>query len=289
LQFQEFEISLTHIKILTSNKALIDLLKQDKVYSNIELVNDYLSGIQLLNIDFNKVKKIPIEFLKQDSTYILDLFDDVGDVRIPAFTKVTQNMLDYFKSTKVRYLTYYADVDINEITNSNDKIMSPSMLDKAYSAISQTEYEVLESDTDLSEIQNDKLILFFRNLKGFEALAISSKEEEIISINETFKDYLNLYTLNSGEGVMDLIEKQKIILVFLEIELNNPSALEILQNIRKKMSRRKVTVIIIANKIDRITLSKFKDAGTDYVLIKPFTNTKLLNKTFSFLTADRNN
>ena len=73
-------------------------------------------------------------------------------------------MKDYLIRSGEKFLSYFSDKELQVISDNPGNFVSTTFIDKAYYSISGTEYSNLDSDADLAEIKNDKLIFFFRNL-----------------------------------------------------------------------------------------------------------------------------
>jgi len=285
LRYPELEVNYKFIKILTRNEKLIEILSSSELLSQIEIVPDYLYGINVLNIDMDKLKKIPISFLKPGVSCILDLYDDEGMIRIPAYSVITQDMLDYLARSGEKHLTYFSDKPFEEIETNKNVISTVSTFERISNIL--LEYETMEKYSDFAEIADDKMSLFFRRLKGLNSLILSNNKDDIEVIYNTFEPYMNIESIDYNINLMNYIEEKKCVLIFLDNDLAKPSALEILYSIRSKASRRKITVIIISKRMDKSTLSQYKKYGTDYVIISPFTTSKLLQKAFYFINNDR--
>lgn len=286
LNFSEIEVNHKSVKILTKNTTLLELLDQHEVYAKFDRVPDFLTGITALNIDISKMKKIPISFLKPGVACILDLYDNDGMIRIPAYSKITQEMIDYLLKSGERELSYFSDKDINDIT-SNQDVAPPSF--SAFEKLNDllVEYETIDKYSEFSDIADDKMSLFFRRLKGLGCFIISDDRGDIEVIKNSFESYLNVNSTKYNDSLIDEIEEKKCILLFIDDRLKNPSTIEILYKIRSKISRRRLTVIIISKKMDKISLSQYKKYGTDYVIISPFSTSKILQKAFYFINNDR--
>jgi DNA-binding response OmpR family regulator len=60
-----------------------------------------------------------------------------------------------------------------------------------------------------------------------------------------------------------------------------------LRDIRAAVSRRKTSVIILANKLNKSSVIQFRNAGTDNIIVSPFSTNKILHKVFESVTLDR--
>ena len=147
--------------------------------------------------------------------------------------------------------------------------------------------EGVESAADLSESRDEKMMLFFNKIRGYNTLVVSAKKDDTASIKKSLGFALNVDSVESGMGVMEVLAKKKYILVFIDIGLTDPDPFELLSQIRRVYSRRQVTVIVTASKMDAVTLNRLKVLGTDYVVLPPFSKSRMMVKVFEFISADR--
>jgi DNA-binding response OmpR family regulator len=285
-RYKEFKVLDSNIKILTNNKVLTNLLKNNELYSKFDRVSDYYDGMQLLNTDFDKHKTIPVEFLKVGTGYIFDLYDDEGDVRIPALSKVTEDMKTYFLNSGVKNLTYYSNTELTEASNNGDENKTDYSTLKQFDLIMSSAENVSPETDDLS-IVNEKIHLFLNKLKGFCILVVSNSVHDKEMIKKTLEDYMTVDFINQDENVIKKLDEKKYILSFLDHTLENPKATEILSQIRSVASRRKISVIIVAKSMNKLELNKYKTFGTDYVLLSPFSESKLQHRIFNSIIMDR--
>lgn len=285
-KYPEFSVSERQIKILTKNSHFIETLKANAGFSNYEIVPDYIYGMERLNIDFDNMKTIPVNYLTAGCSYALDLYDENGSKRIPSKTPITNEIIEYFKSIDLRSLVYYSSKDISEL-EEDDSFIHKDDVSIADSILNQN--DSMDSESIIEENTNDKMVLFYNKIRGMNCLIISDKRDQVSMIRKALEDVLKVTVIKTGENIEAVIDEKKYIMVILDLDCTNPSALEILSRIRTKASRRKMTVIIHAQHIDMPTLARFKRVGTDYVLVYPYNKTKLLHKVFEFLTGDREN
>jgi DNA-binding response OmpR family regulator len=291
LKFPEFKFLDRNIKILTNNNIMINLLKTTETYSKFDRVSSYFDGMQLLNTDFDKHKEIPVEYLKPGCSYIFDLLDDEGDVRIPALSVVTADMIYYLLKTNVTKLRYYSDNSIDEITNNqNDtKIRNVTDTESKQFDFILGDAEAIESEHMSITLLNDKIKLFLNKLKGLQILVITKNEKEKTLIKTALADYVKVDYFDPDDDLLKLLENEKYILIFIDHALENQKALQLLTDIRSIATRRRTTVIIIAKALNKIELNKYKSAGTDFALLSPFSNIKLLNQVYESIIIDRRN
>ncbi len=282
LNYEEFKFSHKNIKILTANEKIIDLLSKNDLYKQFSRVPNYYEGVQSLNVDFDKNKTIPVEYLKTDASYIYDLYDDEGDVRIPALSKITEEMKQYLINSGLTNLTYYSDGDIEE----NGAAQPHSDTINQFDFITSETEEVSDANTELAVV-NDRINVFFNRLKGSNILVITENPTDIEIIKNSLESYLNIEVADKKTDIEKLLNKKEYALALLDHHLVNPSALSILQKIRNNATRRKMSAIILAKNMNKMQLAEYKKSGTDYILLAPFNTTKLILKVFNSVTSDR--
>lgn len=286
LKYEEFKIIEKNIKILTNNKVLIDLIQSHAVYSKFDRVSNYYDGMQLLNTDFDKHKTIPVEYLKIGSSYIFDLYDDEGDVRIPALSKISTEMKDYFFKIGLNNLSYYANSDLVEANGEPP----PEKMD--YSTLKQfdmimSDAENISPETDDLIFINEKMHLFLNKLRGHGVLVASNNSHDKEIIKKSLDYYMDIDFFSPGDDILAKLEEKKYIVAFLDHTLSEPSANDLLVKIRSVASRRRLTVIIVTKSMNKTELAKYKSSGTDFVLLSPFSPTKLQHRIFNSIILNR--
>ncbi len=286
VDYPEFMIKHRNIKLLSQCKPLIKSLKKMNVYKDIEIVTNFIDAIQKLNLDLDNKKEITVEHLKAGSSYIFDMFDEEGMVRIPALSILTQEMIDYLLKLGQLKLTYYSETDIEEIDSGREKIFSERSKENLEKMM--TDYEPLDEKYSMAEsMKEDKMKLFFSKLRNKKILIISNIEDKSQIISNALRPFVNLKIIKNGNEILELNE-ENYISIFLDLELSNPTAIDLLKLIRSKVSRRQTSVIITAKNITRETLNLLKNNGTDNILLEPFNMDKVLKKVFESVSADRN-
>ena len=282
--FKEFKMSTHHVKILSQCAPLLELIDTHEKYCNIEIVANFIDGIQKLNLDFDNRKEIKIQHLKEGTQYIFDLYDDTGMIRIPALTKVTNNMIEYLLKSGEKFLTYYSETPIDEI-EERDVVSSKTAQQNIEMIIS--DYQKIDEDYDIIKNLNDKMNLFLRKLKGSKMLVISDDKNNNEVIFKVLSPYINIEFKTDEIKSFDFLS-EKYILIFIDMKIKNPTAIEILQRVRTKYSKKEISVIVISNYVSVETLELLKKHGTDNVLLSPFSTSEIIKKVFQSVSSDRN-
>jgi CheY-like chemotaxis protein len=122
-----------------------------------------------------------------------------------------------------------------------------------------------------------------------QSLVVSNNEKERNMIKTVLNDYVKVDFFDPQDDIIKKLEKEKYILVFIDHELENQNAIRLLSSIRSVATRRRTTVIILAKSLNKVELSKYKMSGTDFALLSPFTNIKILNQVYESIILDRRN
>ncbi len=286
--YPELNIKKRGIQLLTKNSDFLKVLKTVKKIPEYELAENYFTGMSILQIDFDKKKSVPVEFLKLGSMYIFDLFDNEGNKYVPALTHFTQEMLDKLNKAEINHLTYFHDKNIVEVKGKAESAQSEINQLKLFEFITNG-FEPIETELHAVKVWNEKQTLFFSKMKGQNILVISNNENMENLIRETFGIYFNIGSANSITDLSGSFEEKRYSIIFLDSKstYDNKNALEVLNNIRKFATRRKTTVIILAAKIDKTTVVKYKNSGTDNILLFPFSTSKMLDAVFTSVNSDR--
>ncbi|OHD10589.1 MAG: hypothetical protein A2086_04320 [Spirochaetes bacterium GWD1_27_9] len=288
LKFPELTIKPFQIKILTTNKKLLGLLKESDDYKDFEIVSNYILGLEQLNVDFDKSKEIPVKFLKAGSYFILDLFDKSGNLKIRGNTPITEELIDSIKAEGHTHLIYFSDrdlTDVTELTTDNNEI-NFDRLNLVISTTANVE-ETKDFHSNIEDSKEDKIKLLFNKIQGLDSLVISDDHHDLFMIKNTLSNYLNIEARPNGKNLPEIINKGNFVCVFIDIRMASPNALEILDTIRKLRSRKQTTVIILSKKIDKQTVELLRSHGTNYIILSPFSKDTLVRKVYDFITNDR--
>ena len=196
IHYPELEVKDFHIKILTALPQLLDIIKKHPQYSTYEVVKDFISGFQSLQIDFDKKKAIPVNFLKEGCIYIFDLYKSEGNKVIPALTPLTKELLNRINEQNLTSLTYYSDFDFEEIEREvEDLILLQD--EKQIFAVFEEFFEPIKAEVDISKIWDEKLALFFRKMKDQNVLIISGNQEVYDIILRSLNIYFNFESVTA--------------------------------------------------------------------------------------------
>ena len=286
LTFKELNINNRNIKVLSQCQDFLKLLKKSALYNDIELVSNFIDGIQRLNLDIDNKKEVSIKHLREGASYIFDLYDDSGMIRIPAMSKVTKDMIDYLLKSGETKFTYYSDIDIDDLDNKTEEFIYSSKVKDNYEKI-LTEFDTIDNNYNaVISYKEDKLKLFFSKLRDQQILVVSFNKENNQIIKEALDSYFKMVFIEHPEEMFEL-ENLNYIAIFLDLELSNPDAIELLKEIRMKVPKEKTSVIITAKSISKEIFDILKNNGTDNILISPFSHSKVMQKVFESVSSDR--
>jgi DNA-binding response OmpR family regulator len=286
-EYKELAIEAKNIKILCKNEKFVACVKNHDLFNNYQFVRDYIEGMQSLFIDFDRQKSIPIDFIKTGASYIFDLYNKSGKVVIPALTPANEEIRGKLKESGDTTLAYYSEVDFSEIETIEGELPALLSEDSELLNLVSGEYDAVELSYKYVDMFDEKHALYFRNMETRHVLLITTKEEVAEFIKDAFESYFTIHYAQDGNNISQLLQSNNFVLIFIDSEIDNPYALEILFNIRKFSTRRKTSVVILASKIDKVSVIRYRDAGTDNIVIAPFSTKKMLLKVFEALTNDR--
>ena len=289
MSYHEIQLDYRYVKLLTVNEKVIQIIKSNKDFVNFEFVSNYAAGIQSLQINFDKQKSIPVHFLKVGSSYIFDLYDSRGRKMIPAMTKLSENTLEKIKKLEISRLTYYSDKDINEITNLElaEEESSEIVDDALVLDLITEDFEPIETEIKVLRILDQKQTLFFRKMKGQNILIISPDADFKNVITSALDIYFNIEQLNTGKNIADKLKDNNYTLIFIDSDIQAPEAVEILKTIRSGITRRQTSIIILTRKIDKVSVIRYRDCGTNNILLSPLSTSRIEQAVFDSITADR--
>ncbi len=286
--YPELEFKKRSIQLLTKNSEFLKVLKNVKKLPEFDLAENYFSGMSILQIDFDKQKSVPVEFLKLECMYIFDLFDRHGEKYVPALTQFTQKMLDKLNEAGISHLTYYNDKNLIEVKGRTESAQSEVNQKKLFDFITK-DFEPIETELHAVKLWDEKQTLFFNKIKGQNIMVMSGNENMNNLIQEIFGVYFNVSSTTSNIELIGSLEEKGYCIIFIDSKstYDDKNALEVLKNIRSFATRRKTSVIILATKIDKTTVVKYKNSGTDNILLFPFSTSKVLNTVFTAVNSDR--
>jgi CheY-like chemotaxis protein len=116
-------------------------------------------------------------------------------------------------------------------------------------------------------------------------LAIDDMSEILISINEILGDEYDVRLAKNAEAGWNLLNKEKIDLVLLDIEMPGISGVDMLRDIRHHPELNNLPVIFITSNSSKIIVHQAVSMGIEGYITKPFTADKLREKVAETLKA----
>ncbi|MBN2736626.1 MAG: hypothetical protein JXR70_06565 [Spirochaetales bacterium] len=282
--YPELTIQAPNIKFLTNCEKLQKLILSSD-YRVYDLAKNFFDAVQTMQIDFKKEKVVPVDFLKTDNCYIFDLFDKQGHRLIPAMTRVTEEMLSKIRDKEIRSLTYYSDKEISAVGNESEVSVDEGRKRLLFDFITD-EFEPIERSSASLDMIDAKQSLFLRSLKGQNALVVSKRKEIQTLLDESLNNYFKMELLSTGNNIDSLLKVKRYSIIFLDAA-NGDEQILVLQRIRTQATRRKTSVLVLFDKIDKATVIRYRNSGTDNIVLSPFSSSTILKKIFHSVNQDR--
>jgi CheY-like chemotaxis protein len=183
-------------------------------------------------------------------------------------------------------LSYFSDFDPSEIERDALEFDSLTDAERALEILSSAYEPVVTGNVPVTML-DEKLMLFFRNLKNQPILAVSENLDIHTMITHILEIYFKIYLPKNESSATDMIKNNHYNIIFLDAQLGTEKILMFLHDIRSVATRRKTSVIIIAEHVNKIDVLRYKDAGTDNIIVLPLSTTTLLQKVYEAINADR--
>jgi DNA-binding response OmpR family regulator len=284
IHYKELRIKAKKIQILSNLPKLRELVSADELYSGFEFAEDYVSAYKELIADFNIETVIPLDFMEIGNVFTLDLYDRKGNIVLAANMELTVELLENLKKQGHRSLKYYSDVDISQITFSAGSNVNAAIFDyitREFSPLSMESFDM--------EVLQQKQNLFFSRLRNHSVLQITRDRSLYDFVEQTMSQYFQTQVSSDLEEISRAMGERRWSIIFIDLSLEETLILSVMREIRKHASRRKTTIILLASKLNKAQLIRYMKAGTDHVILHPFTTNKLFSKVYASMTEDRGN
>ncbi|MDR3301627.1 MAG: response regulator [Spirochaetaceae bacterium] len=116
-------------------------------------------------------------------------------------------------------------------------------------------------------------------------LAVDDMSEVLISINEILGDIYDVRLIKKAALALDMLNKEKVDLVLLDIEMPEMSGVDILRNIRNNRALKKLPVMFITSNTNRLIVQQAVNLGISGYIGKPFATDTLRAKVAEVLEA----
>lgn len=101
-------------------------------------------------------------------------------------------------------------------------------------------------------------------------------------IGQTLEDLedegVEFLTAENGEIALDIIQKEKPQLVFLDVMMPKMNGMEVCRRVKKELALNDVFIILLTAKGQELDRQKGQEVGADVYMTKPFDPEVLLNK-----------
>ena len=101
---------------------------------------------------------------------------------------------------------------------------------------------------------------------------------DLFKVGEVLEDYYNVFTMTTAKKMFELLKKITPHLILLDIEMPDMNGLEVLSHLKSDKSLEYIPVIFLTGTRDMDTETKSYEKGVADFLLKPFSNSSLLNR-----------
>ena len=98
------------------------------------------------------------------------------------------------------------------------------------------------------------------------------------TLEELEDDGVEFLTAENGEIALEIIQKEKPQLVFLDVMMPKMNGMEVCRRVKKELGMDKVFIVLLTAKGQETDRQKGLDVGADVYMTKPFDPEVLLNK-----------
>jgi CheY-like chemotaxis protein len=116
-------------------------------------------------------------------------------------------------------------------------------------------------------------------------LAVDDMNEVLISINEILGDMYDVRLVKNAAAGLGLLNKEKVDLVLLDIEMPEISGIDILRDIRHNPALKTLPIVFITSNANKIIVHQAVSMGIAGYITKPFAADKLQAKVAEVLEA----
>ena len=282
--FREIKVKPEKIQILSNVKQFRDLVSEHKVYGEFTFAKDYVEAFRELISDIDIETKIPLSFLKPGSVFSLDLYDLYGRMVLTAGSPMTKEHLQEFKEKKMTHLKYYSDVDITQVELVEGMNMNAAIFDYIC-----REFMPISTESFDMNVMQQKQNLFFSNVRGQKMIVISKDQNIYNLVQQILGQYYEITRETGNNETVKNISEDHISIAIIDMRDNESNGVSMIAAIRQVATRRKTTVILLTDKINKLQLAEYSRSGTDHVILFPVTSNKIYDKVYSSVLEDRGN
>ena len=284
VRFKEISVRPEKIQILSNLQKFRELVKKHEVYGKYSFAKDYVEAFRELISDVDIETKIPLSFVKPGSVYSLDLYEPSGRIVLTAGSAMTAEMLLDFKNRRITHLKYYSDIDISKVGFVKGMNLNAAIFDyicREFTPISTESFDM--------NVMQQKQNLFFSNVRGQKMLVASEDKNIHNLIRQILGQYYVTILETNLDAIVRNVTEDRISIVVIDMRIGEPDGKSIISAVRRVATRRKTTVILLTDKVNKLELAEFSRSGTDHVILFPVTSNKLYDKVYSSVLEDRAN
>lgn len=98
------------------------------------------------------------------------------------------------------------------------------------------------------------------------------------TLEELEDEGVNFFTAENGEQALDIIQKEKPQLVFLDVMMPKMNGMEVCRRVKKELGLNDVFIVLLTAKGQELDRQKGQEVGADVYMTKPFDPEAILNK-----------
>lgn len=282
LEFPGLKPDLAKIVVLSRVKPFLDALASVPELEGIRVVPNYYEGYRALIADFDVETLVPVSMLKDGSHFLLDLYGPDGRVLVKAMEPVGKALIDSLREAGISSLKYFGDMALDRVSAEGYDPRESSLFDYITRDFAPVSVELFDSNV-LFEKQN----LFFSRIRGQQLLFVSLDPALFLLVQQALSVYFEIHNVRAGEDIKPALEDPRHAIIFIDLRIPKDTVLRMLRDVRANAARDATTVILLASAIGKEDLVDYRAAGTDHVILQPFTTEKIFSKVYTAVTLDR--
>lgn len=166
------------------------------------------------------------------------------------------------------------------------KITVESTLGKGSVFILELPYVIAQNETEDLEAQKNVPVINSNRFKDIHLLVVDDSEMNLLVIKMIFKKLgISFDTANDGQEALRFLEQKRYDMVLTDIQMPEMDGIELTKRIRGLADSKKahLPVIAITGQITSESHSIYLSAGLNDYIIKPFSETELMEKILDYL------
>lgn len=252
--------STDYLKILTDKEEIKSILKRHDRTSKFEFVNDYIDGINKLELaTLNRELGIKIEFLKPGITLTADLFDINGRRLKNAYEVLNESDIHNFKIERIERVFYEADLKKLDENFTNSDNIQQMRINKALDTVNPVNSRLIEDNSGAFGFLKNKTILLIED------------DQAILDMLSTFlasKGFNVISSINSNSA-LDIALQKKPDLIITDLMMPYIDGLQLVERINKALKKNRPPVILITCAPTNENVIKARELGINGFIPKP--------------------